>query len=133
MGEGQAAILLNDFHAYQRGLQQRTKSDLLESIAVQRWLTEVLRPGMERAHAAVGGIGDPIQAYCDLLEVRWLLSEQAGRDVGDKEALEALSGEAMPPDSAAKMHVAEAPSEQFPALTPELLGELDAASNWSDA
>src|SRR5262249_35142500 len=40
---------------------------------------------------AVGGLGDPVQAYCDLLEVRWLRSEQAGRDVGDEVALEALA------------------------------------------
>ena len=28
---------------------------------------------VRRAHAAVGGHGSAIQAYCDLLEVRWLL------------------------------------------------------------
>ena len=72
---------------------------------------------MERAHEAVGGVGDPIQAYCDLLEVRWLLSEQAGPDVGDEAALEALADRAVPPDSAAKMVVAEASTGQLRALT----------------
>ena len=38
---------------------------------------------MALAEEAMGGVGDPIQAYCDLLEVRWLLSEQAGYDVGE--------------------------------------------------
>ena len=31
---------------------------------------------------AIGPGRDPLQAYCDLLEHKWLLSEQAGRDVG---------------------------------------------------
>ena len=43
----------------------------------------MLTPGIERFHEAVSGAGSPIQAYCDLLEVRWLLSEEAGHDVGD--------------------------------------------------
>ena len=69
-----------------------------------------------QAHAAVGGLGDPIQAYCDLLEVRWLLSEQAGHDVGDLAALDALSRRSVPPLSAAKMAIAEASTGQIPAL-----------------
>ena len=31
---------------------------------------------------------DIIQSYCDVLEHKWLLSEQAGRDVGLEAALE---------------------------------------------
>jgi hypothetical protein len=55
---------------------------------------------MERAHEAVHRVGDPVQAYCDLLEVRWLLSEQAGRDIGDDAALAALADHAVPTDAA---------------------------------
>jgi hypothetical protein len=32
---------------------------------------------------------DPLQAYCDVLEQKWLLSEAAGQDVGLEAALEA--------------------------------------------
>ena len=52
---------------------------------------------MARAHRRSAGVGDPVQAYCDLLEVRWLLSEQAGRDVGDEPALKALAAGRAPP------------------------------------
>ena len=35
------------------------------------------------------GEADPIQAYCDVLEQKWILSELAGRDVGLEAAMEA--------------------------------------------
>ncbi|HEV8167133.1 MAG TPA: DUF4032 domain-containing protein, partial [Actinomycetota bacterium] len=66
--------------------------------------------------AAVGPDADPIQAYCDLLEVRWLLSEQAGHDVGDEAALAALASRQTPSESAAQMVVAETATGSFPAL-----------------
>ena len=73
---------------------------------------------MARAHAAIGGAGDPIQAYADLLEVRWLLSERAGRDVGDEPALVALAHREAPIASAARMAVAETPTGQLSAVAP---------------
>ena len=54
-------------------------------------VTECSSPASSGPTRAVGHRGDPIQAYCDLLEVRWLLSEQAGADVGDGVALDALA------------------------------------------
>ena len=78
-----------------------------------------------RAHQALGGLGDPVQAYCDLLEVRWLLSEQAKQDVGEDAALEALSRRAVPAGSAARMAIADAPTGQLQALTPELIEEMN--------
>jgi hypothetical protein len=130
VGEGQARILLGDLRAYQGRLQRETKACVTDEVAARRWTDEVLRPGMERAHQAVGGLGHAIQAYCDMLEVRWLLSEQAGRDVGDTVALEALAHRSVPPESAAKMAIVEAATAQLPMLTPELLDELagDAAN-----
>jgi hypothetical protein len=65
----------------------------------------------------VGFTGTAIQAYCDLLEVRWLLSEKAGRDVGTNKALAALAGNVIPTDSAAQMAVAEVPTAPFAVLS----------------
>jgi hypothetical protein len=49
--------------------------------------------GVVRAEGveADGEIGDrdPIQAYCDVLEHKWILSESAGRDVGLDAAVQA--------------------------------------------
>lgn len=132
-GEGQATVLLNDLRAYQSSAAGGASS-VPEGVTARRWVDEVLRPGMARAHTAVDGIGDPVQAYCDLLEVRWLLSEQAGCDIGEEQALEALARRGVPADSAARMSVAEVPTEQFRALTPELMEQLDrtgaAAEEW---
>jgi tRNA A-37 threonylcarbamoyl transferase component Bud32 len=111
VGEGQATILLNDLRAFQSRL---ATDDALA--AGFRWRTEVFLPGMARAAAAVGPDADPIQAYCDLLEVRWLLSEQAGQDVGDEAALAALASRQTPSESAAQMVVAETATGSFPAL-----------------
>jgi tRNA A-37 threonylcarbamoyl transferase component Bud32 len=132
VGEGQAKILVADLFAYQGHLKQESKTCIPDSVAAQRWMDEVLRPGMARAHEALGGQGDPVQAYCDLLEVRWLLSEKAGHDVGDSTALESLAERSVPPDSAAQMAVAEAATNQLPALTRELLDQLSAVVDGGD-
>ncbi|MDT5248496.1 MAG: hypothetical protein QOJ28_1130 [Mycobacterium sp.] len=116
VGEGQAAILLGDLHAYQVQLGMEAGHDVDESTAARLWQLEVLTPYEQLAHAALSNTGTPIQAYCDLLEVRWLLSEQAGRDVGTNKALAALAGDVIPPDSAAKMAIAEVPTAPFAVL-----------------
>jgi tRNA A-37 threonylcarbamoyl transferase component Bud32 len=121
VGEGQATILLNDLRAYQSRLAGERPGPVgsaSDDVAAGfRWRTEVLLPGMSRAAAAVGPDADPIQAYCDLLEVRWLLSEQAGQDVGDEAVLAALASRQTPSESAAQMVVAETATGSFPALS----------------
>jgi Domain of unknown function (DUF4032)/Lipopolysaccharide kinase (Kdo/WaaP) family len=126
VGEGQASILLGDLRAYQGILRRESGRDVSEATAAVRWLAEVVVPGMRRAHDAVGGVGSAIQAYCDLLEVRWILSERAGSDVGDAVALAALALGG-PTDSAARMAVADAPTGQLPRLTAARLNEFDEA------
>ena len=42
------------------------------------------------------GDRDPIQAYCDALEHKWLLSERARRDVGLDAAIDAYLAEGAP-------------------------------------
>lgn len=113
VGEGAARILLGDLHAYQVQLCRDTGDEVDETTAAQLWLREVALPGMDLAHAALGRTGTPVQAYCDLLEVRWLLSEQAGRDVGTAKAVAALTGRVVPTGSAAQLVVVETPTEPF--------------------
>jgi hypothetical protein len=47
-----------------------------------------------------------VQDYCDLLEVRWLLSERAGRDVGDEAAVQVLAAGNVPAGAAAELGTA---------------------------
>jgi hypothetical protein len=90
--------------------------DVDESTAARLWVMEVLTPYQQLAHSVVHHTGTAIQAYCDLLEVRWLLSEQAGHDVGTNKALAALARDVIPTDSAAKLAVAEVPTAPFAVL-----------------
>jgi hypothetical protein len=62
-------------------------------------------PTVEKLRAVLPGPRDVVQDYCDLLEVRWLLSEHAGCDVGDDTAVRALAQGAAPPGSAAALAV----------------------------
>ena len=115
VGEGQATILLNDLRAYQSRLAvERPEAAVSDVVAGFRWRTDVFEPGMVKAAAALGDVADPIQAYCDLLEVRWLLSEREGRDVGEEAALAALAARQAPSESAAQMVVAETATAAFP-------------------
>ena len=116
VGEGQARSLLGDLHTYQGQLCREAGHDVDESTAARLWVMEVATPTMHQAHGAVGYTGTAIQAYCDLLEVRWLLSERAGHDVGTDRALAALSRDVIPTDSAAKMAVVEIPTAPMPAI-----------------
>ena len=116
VGEGQAQILLGDLLAYQAQLCREAGHDVDESTAARLWVIEVLTPYEQLAHDVVNHKGTAIQAYCDLLEVRWLLSEQAGHDVGTNKALAALARDVIPTDSAAKMAIAEVPTAPFEVL-----------------
>ena len=118
VGEGQAAILLNDLRAYHAALQRRSTREVTEDEAARRWLDDVFRPGVEVAHRAVGQVGDPTQAYCDLLEVRWLLSEEAGADVGDDPALRAMAEHQAPGEAAANLAVVDMATQELPAVPP---------------
>jgi len=115
VGEGQATVLLNDLRAYQsRMAAERPEAVASDLLAGFRWRTDVFEPGMAKATAALGDVADPIQAYCDLIEVRWLLSEREGRDVGEEAALAALAARQAPSESAAQMVVAESSTASFP-------------------
>ena len=125
VGEGQARILLGDLRAHQALMQQQLGRDVRDTSAARAWRIERFEPGTERAHEAVGGVGDPVQAFCDLLEVRWLLSEEVGRDVGEDEALTALRLRFVPYDAAASAAVAEPATDELLRLRPGLLARLD--------
>lgn len=117
VGEGQARILLGDLYAHQAQLCREAGHEVDESTAARPWVIEVLTSYEQLAHDAVHRAGTPIQAFCDLLEVRWLLSEEAGRDVGTAKALAALARDVVPTASAAKPSVVEVPTAPFAVLS----------------
>ncbi len=75
--ENQARKLLNDLDTY------RAESDLDdEQQAAHRWLTEVFEPVVRAVPAHLRGKLEPTELFVQVIEHRWHLSEQSGRDIG---------------------------------------------------
>ncbi|BCY15251.1 DUF4032 domain-containing protein [Actinoplanes sp. L3-i22] len=75
--ENQARQLLNDLDAY------RAESALTdEQQAAHRWLTEVFEPVVRAVPANLRNKLEPQEIFSQIIQHKWLLSEQAGRDVG---------------------------------------------------
>ena len=90
--EGQAQLLLNDLHEYRAWLEHNESRSISDKEAAERWLTDVLEPSLRELAPAIGPGRDPLQAYCDVLEQKWILSELAGKDVGLAAAMDAYLG-----------------------------------------
>lgn len=101
--EGQARMLLNDLAEYHAWLEFFERRPVDADEAADRWLREVYRPTLARIGAWVAPDRDLVQAYCDVLEHKWLLSEQARRDVGLEAAIESYVAEGAPaPEQSAR-------------------------------
>lgn len=87
--EGQARLLLNDLHEYQAWLEGTEGASITPADAADRWMGDVLQPSVAVLIPAIGPARDPIQGYCDVLELKWLLSEGHGGDVGLETAITA--------------------------------------------
>jgi len=87
--EGQARLLLNDLNEYAAWLSWHAGKPVDPDDAAARWLRDVYRPTLASIASAVGPGRDLVQAYCDVLEQKWYLSEQEGHDVGLLRGIEA--------------------------------------------
>ena len=104
--EGQARLLLNDMREHMAWLKSRTGRTTSEEVGARRWRRHVLDPTLRLLRPAVGD-RDLIQAYSDVLEHKWLLSERAGRDVGLKAAIDAYLAEGAPAPEKAPFEASE--------------------------
>ena len=86
--EGQAQLLMNDQCEYHAWLEHERGAPVPKEEAAARWRRDVLEPSLSTLLPAVGSLRDVLQAYCDVLEQKWLLSEAAGHDVGLETAME---------------------------------------------
>jgi hypothetical protein len=105
--EGQARILLNDLAEYGVWLEYAEGRRVEADEAAARWLRGVYRPTQAKIAREVGPNRDLVQAYCDMLEHKWLLSEQAGGDVGLEVALRAYLAAGAPAPEATVRSAAE--------------------------
>ena len=95
--ENQARRLLNDLTAHRAKLNSTTAAPVSDSAAAGRWLSEVFEPAIAAVPAELHGKRAAAEVFHELLEHRWFLSEQAGRDVGMKEATTSYVDEVLRP------------------------------------
>jgi hypothetical protein len=80
--DNQARRLLNDIAGFRGYLEQKAGKPVSETVAAHRWLEEVYDPVVASIPDDLGDRLAPPEVFHEILEHRWYLSEQAGRDVG---------------------------------------------------
>jgi hypothetical protein len=91
--ENQARRMLNDLDAY-RAATDRQGED--EDFVAHDWLTTVFEPAVRAVPRELRGKLEPAQIFHELLDHRWYLSEQQGRDVPMPEAVWSYVGTILP-------------------------------------
>ncbi len=81
--ERQARQILSDMHYYQ--MQHDGASPTQKEVLAVRWRVGVFEPYLQRI-SRQPGVLDPVQAYCDFLHHRYVLSVREQRDVGNEAA-----------------------------------------------
>ena len=95
--ENQARRLLNDIAGYRAHLERTEGRELADAVAAYRWLTEVFEPVIAAIPEEHRHKLEPVEAFHEILEHRWLLSERAGCDVGMAEAVASYASEILAP------------------------------------
>ncbi len=83
--EHQAQRLLNDLDAFHAEMA----ADESEEIVSHRWVSEVFEPIVMAVPSTLRRKLEPAQIFHEVLENRWYMSEQAGKDVGVEKATQA--------------------------------------------
>jgi hypothetical protein len=90
--ENQARRLLNDIAEYRAWLQNREQRELPDAVGAYRWLTEVYEPALARVPADLAAKLHPAELFHEILEHRWYLGQERGRDVDLLEAVDHYVG-----------------------------------------
>jgi hypothetical protein len=80
--DNQARRLLNDLVSYRGYLEQREGRPVPETVAAHRWRSEVYDRVVALVPESLADRLEPAEVFHEILEHRWFLSEQAGKDVG---------------------------------------------------
>lgn len=81
-GERQAELMLNEINELRATLARELNRSVPLSVAAFHWQRERYEPAVLRLQPLAGGTSDTPELYCQVLEHKWYLSEQAQRDVG---------------------------------------------------
>ncbi|HEY8338458.1 MAG TPA: DUF4032 domain-containing protein, partial [Egibacteraceae bacterium] len=94
--ENQARSLLNDLANFRAHVEQEEGRPMAETVAAYRWLSEVFEPTVAAIPEDLRGRLEPVEVFHEVIEHKWFLSEQAGRDVGIEEAVASYMREVLP-------------------------------------
>ena len=83
--ENQARSLLNDLDQFRVHLKMPLED---EELVAHRWVSAKFEPVLALVPREMRGKLEPAEIYHEILQHRWFMSEQAGRDVGRKKAAE---------------------------------------------
>jgi hypothetical protein len=84
----QAALMVNEMQELCATMARTENRSIPLTVAAYRWLTERYQPAAKTLAPLVGRRGEPAELYCQMLEHKWYLSEQAKHDVGFQKALD---------------------------------------------
>ena len=87
-GNRQARLMLNEIRELRATLARELDRSVRMSAAATRWLETRFRPVVRRLGPLAAAGADESELYCQVLEHKWFLSENARQDVGLEPALE---------------------------------------------
>jgi hypothetical protein len=85
--ENQARRLLNDIAAFGAYLTRVENRTFPQAVVAARWIADVYEPIVESVPPELRGRLEPPELFHELLEHRYYLSEEAGHEVTNEEAL----------------------------------------------
>jgi hypothetical protein len=92
-GEHQARQILSDLQYFEMKYLSHAEpgnpgAAPAKALIAARWRVDVFEPMLRKVAEVIGPAADPVQAYCDLLYHRYVLSVKMDRDVGTEAAFE---------------------------------------------
>jgi hypothetical protein len=94
--ENQARRMLNDIARFREAEERAEGRTLSESVVASRWRQEVFEPTMSKVPEQMWAALPAAEVFHQVLEHRWYLSEQAGKDIGIDEAVRAYIASVLP-------------------------------------
>lgn len=110
--ENQARRLLNDIASFRGHLEKQSGKRVPMMVAASRWLSDVYDKVMSLMPPELANRLAPAEVFHEVLEHRWFLSEQAGRDIGTTAAARSYFDNILP--SVPEQLLSTAPADIVP-------------------
>jgi hypothetical protein len=94
--ENQARRMLNDLARFREALERTEGRAFSEGVTAARWRDEVFEPTIAAIPDQLRGRLEAAELFHQVLEHRWFLSEQAGKDVGLEQAVRSYVSTVLP-------------------------------------